>query len=55
MFITFAFISTIIAQSGSSDEDQIKKIIDKLCVMWTDPKGIQIARAITAKNVISIG
>jgi len=55
MLVFLTSFNMITAQSGISDEDQIKQIINKLCEMWTDPNGIELARSITAKNVISIG
>lgn len=48
LFVLFCF-STV---GQSVDEEQIKQVISKLSLMWTDKNGIELADQITAANVL---
>jgi hypothetical protein len=53
-FIIGICVSVLCAQNSQSDEAQIRELIKKFSLMWTQPNGIQIAEETTSSNFLYV-
>jgi len=56
VFVVFFLLSTfiVVAQDVQSDEQQIRELINKFSIMWTEPNGVRIAEETASENFVYI-